>query len=103
MTAPAGAVEGTSEGAMRVFKGIPYARRRSAPDAGGRPWPMPPWTGVRQATEFGPACMQPIWAWQEHLRANIAPISEDCLTLNVWAPADAKQARRCSSGSTAAR
>ena len=47
------------EGDLRVFKGIPYA----LPPVGSARWrppsPMPRWTGVRKATEFGPACFQP--------------------------------------------
>jgi len=36
------------------------------------------WTGVRQATEFGPAPWMP----------GAKHCSEDCLSLNVWRPAD---------------
>jgi len=90
--APAGAVEGQMEGDLRVFKGIPYA----LPPVGSRRWqppsPMPRWAGVRKATEFGPACFQPenpgksIYSWIP------VPMSEDCLTLNIWAPAGARKA-----------
>ncbi|MFT4114938.1 carboxylesterase/lipase family protein [Silvibacterium sp.] len=61
-----------------VFKDIPYA----APPVGDLRWrpPQPPaaWTGVRDATQYGPACVQ----------AGVArsQVSEDCLTLNVWTP-----------------
>ena len=90
--APAGAVEGQMEGDLRVFKGIPYA----LPPVGSRRWqppsPMPRWAGVKQTTEFGPACFQPqnpgksIYSWIP------VPMSEDCLTLNIWAPANARKA-----------
>ncbi len=90
--APAGAVEGQMEGSLRVFKGIPYA----LPPVGSRRWqppsPMPRWAGVKQTTEFGPACFQPenpgksIYSWIP------VPMSEDCLTLNIWSPADARKA-----------
>jgi para-nitrobenzyl esterase len=91
--APAGALEGTADGAIRVFKGIPYA----LPPVQGRRWrapaPMPRWQGVRDAAEFGPACIQP----QSRLSSIYSsdhplPASEDCLTLNIWAPADARGA-----------
>jgi para-nitrobenzyl esterase len=63
-----------------AFKGIPYA----APPVGPLRWRAPQapaaWNGVREATSFGPACMQPGAAYTK---------SEDCLTLNVWAPRDA--------------
>ncbi len=87
---PAGELRGATEGNLRVFKGIPYA----LPPVGQRRWeppaPMPRWQGVRQATTFGPACFQPKGAalasvyWEPPM-----PMSEDCLTLNIWAPAEA--------------
>ena len=90
--APAGAVEGQMEGDLRVFKGIPYA----LPPVGSRRWrppsPMPRWAGIRKATEFGPICFQPenpaksIYSWIP------VPMSEDCLTLNIWAPTGARKA-----------
>jgi len=93
VTAPAGAVRGKSEGALRVFKGIPYA----VPPVGlGRwkpPVPMLPWQGVKSATDFGPACIQPVWRGVKHVYAqDIGALSEDCLTLNIWAPADVQNA-----------
>jgi para-nitrobenzyl esterase len=47
--------------------------------------PMPPqtWKGLREAREFGPPCAQPDRGWNHDL-AKIS--SEDCLTLNIWAP-----------------
>ena len=38
---------------------------------------------MRPAASFGPACMQPPAAGHP-----VIPTSEDCLTLNVWAPAE---------------
>ena len=59
VNAPAGSIEGRMEGELRVFRGIPYA----LPPVGSARWrppsPMPRWTGVRKATEFGSACFQP--------------------------------------------
>lgn len=71
-----------SGGKVAVFKGIPYA----APPTDDLRWkpPQPPdrWQGIRQASEFGPICMQPSSA------GGVLPNqSEDCLTLNVWTPA----------------
>lgn len=93
VTAPAGKIEGVSEGALNVFKGVPYA---VAP-AGQRRWqppaPLLPWTQTQQATKFGPACIQPIWKGSKNIYSqDIEPMSEDCLSLNIWAPADAKDA-----------
>ena len=88
---PAGSLEGTTDGTLRVFKGVPFA---VPPVGGGRwrpPMPMAPWAGVRPAKEFGPACIQPVWKIKNIYAQEIGAISEDCLTLNVWAPADAKK------------
>jgi para-nitrobenzyl esterase len=72
-----GLVHGVSEPGVRVFRGIPYA----APPAGSLRWrpPQPPehWEGVRAAETFGASCPQP---------GAPEPMTEDCLTLNVWTP-----------------
>ncbi|MEO5493544.1 MAG: carboxylesterase family protein [Sphingomonas sp.] len=90
----AGAVAGTTDGAIRVFKGIPYAK----PPVGSLRWraplPLPRWEGTREAADFGPACIQlqspkPVSVYSP---ASPIPMSEDCLTLNVWAPANATNA-----------
>ncbi len=91
VNSPAGSVEGTNEGTLRAFKGIPYA----VPPLGSGRWrpsmPLAPWSGIKEAKQFGPACMQPVWRIKNIYAQNIEPISEDCLTLNIWAPADAKK------------
>lgn len=89
---PAGKMEGRSEGAVNAFKGIPYA----LPPVGQLRWKapvaMPRWQGVKSATAFGNACMQPISKLANIYTDDPGPVSEDCLTLNVWAPANAKNA-----------
>lgn len=76
---------------VRVFRGIPYA----APPVGEfrfrEPQPVGRWAGVRQAREFGPRCMQPVPAGKSDARAK--KMSEDCLYLNVWAPAQTEQTK----------
>jgi para-nitrobenzyl esterase len=91
--APAGELRGTHEAGLRVFRGIPYARPPIGPLRWRAPERLPRWNGVRDATAFGPACFQP----QPQLSSIYAPaaplpMSEDCLTLNIWAPAKAKNA-----------
>jgi len=91
--APAGALSGQIEGNLRVFRGIPYA----LPPVGARRWrapaPMPHWQGVRAADAFGPACVQPQSGALSNIYSNRPmPMSEDCLTLNIWAPAGARHA-----------
>lgn len=93
VAAPSGSVQGSLDGAIRSFKGIPYA----VPPTGGMRWrppaPMQPWKGVRKAADFGAACIQPqSKAVSVYSPAAPLPSSEDCLTLNIWAPANAKKA-----------
>ena len=84
--APAGAVEGKTVGKIREFKGIPFARPPVGPLRWKAPQPLPAWQGVRKAQSFGAACIQPR-PTAVHIYANPpAKISEDCLTLNIWAP-----------------
>ncbi len=92
VSAPAGAVRGYNDGQVHVFKGIPYA----TPPVGEARWrppvPAPAWDGVREATRFGPTCMQlgyrPLGIYAHDLGA----MSEDCLTLNIWTPEEARNA-----------
>src|SRR6185437_8592136 len=77
-----GAVGGTAEKGISIFKGIPFA----APPVGELRWkapaPVKHWSGLRKADAFANACMQ-----APHTQGNTAPVSEDCLYLNVWTPA----------------
>ena len=89
----AGKMKGSTANGINAFKGIPYA----LPPVGGRRWqppvPAPKWSGTRQATQFGSACIQPT-SKTPNIYSPTVPLktSEDCLTLNVWAPANAKNA-----------
>ena len=90
--APAGKLQGEAVGQIRVFKGIPFAL---APDGARRwkpPLPAPKWKGTRDATKFGPACVQPKARSQSIYTWDLAAMSEDCLSLNIWSPADARKA-----------
>jgi len=90
--APAGAVEGKTVGKVREFKGIPFAQPPVGPLRWKAPLPLPTWQGVRKAQSFGAACIQPR-PTAVHIYANPpAKISEDCLTLNIWAPENMKDA-----------
>ena len=89
---PAGELEGVVEGGVRVFRGIPYA----LPPVGAARWqppaPMPRWDGVRKAVEFTPHCINPKITTATIYSRDPMPMGEDCLTLNVWTPAGAKDA-----------
>ncbi|MGH8145448.1 MAG: carboxylesterase/lipase family protein [Rhodanobacteraceae bacterium] len=92
VTVSTGRLEGLTQNSLNVFKGIPYA----APPVGARRWkppaPAKPWHGIKAATAFGPACYQPGPQYSSIYETPPVPMSEDCLTLNVWAPKDAHNA-----------
>lgn len=90
--APAGSVRGEAAGDLHIFRGVPYAR----PPVGQLRW-RPPlqlsrWSGTRDATQFGPNCMQPQSRPGSIYAEERPSMSEDCLTLNIWAPANAQNA-----------
>jgi para-nitrobenzyl esterase len=82
-----GLVKGTTvaDGTIRMFSGIPYA----APPVGDLRWrppqPAVTWQGVKDATAPGPACTQ----GRVFDDISFPKLDEDCLTLNVYAPAKA--------------
>jgi para-nitrobenzyl esterase len=83
-----GLLKGVTEGEVSIFKGIPFA----SPPVGDFRWrppqPVKDWTGVRDATNFGPNCAQGGWGTAPGKIAEGS--SEDCLYLNVWKPANAE-------------
>jgi para-nitrobenzyl esterase len=84
-----GKLQGIPDNNAAIFRGIPYA----APPVGNLRWrppqPAVKWAGVRDATQFAPACPQspnsPVM-----MVGPVGASSEDCLTLNVWKPAAAQ-------------
>ncbi len=71
-----------ANGAVRAFKGVPYAAAPVGELRWRAPQPAKAWAGERDALRFGPICPQP-GAHPPH------GMSEDCLTLNIWTPAGA--------------
>jgi para-nitrobenzyl esterase len=90
----AGLLQGVAapEAGVVAYKGVPYAR----PPVGDLRWrppvPAPAWTGVREADAFGHACLQAPQSPTGLYSGGMASVSEDCLTLSVWAPANAGKA-----------
>jgi para-nitrobenzyl esterase len=89
--APAGDVRGVREGDANVFRTIPYAMPPVGEGRWRPPAPMPRWSGVREAQKTGPACMQPPMAAGPY-NHGLQFMDEDCLTLDVTAPAKARNA-----------
>lgn len=69
-----------------MWRGIPYAAAPVGELRFRAPAPVPPWAGIRDASQFGPIAPQDRNG-QFRVRTN-APMSEDCLTLNVIAPGE---------------
>lgn len=90
--APAGRLVGVKDQGRLVFKGVPYA----LPPSGERRWKppvaMPKWEGERKADQYGPACYQPESRTGSIYAAALSAVSEDCLSLNIWAPEGAQKA-----------
>lgn len=80
-----GLVQGVHEGPIRVFKGIPYAAAPVGELRWRAPEPAQAWEGIMSADAFSPACPQK-GSYPENSPPE--PMSEDCLTLNIWTPAE---------------
>jgi para-nitrobenzyl esterase len=89
-----GAIVGakSSDGAVRIYRGIPFA----APPTGDLRWRAPkalkPWNGELHADQFKPICMDLDQPKNNSLFTTLfftpqRPKSEDCLYLNVWTSA----------------
>ena len=89
---PAGTVRGVAQGGVNVFKGLPYAKAPVGERRWRSPEPLPPWAGERSTADFGPPCYQPKSRPGSIYAEELPPMSEDCLSLNVWAPAHARSA-----------
>ena len=91
-----GKVQGKAinNGKVKAFLGLPYA----TPPVGDLRWKAPEpaakWKGIRDASHYGARCMQaPVFA--DMVFQDNGP-SEDCLYLNVFAPASANSAQQAS-------
>ena len=87
----AGQVQGVAAKDTAAFKNIPYA----APPMGDLRWrppqPAKAWTGVRPGDRYGAICTQIYNKTDNGVGA--LPMSEDCLSLNVWTPSLAPGAK----------
>jgi len=86
-----GVLEGVHDAdrALDIFLGVPFAQ----PPVGALRWkapqPLDDWEGILEAKAFGPGPVQaPVFG---DMRFRRPSMSEDCLYLNVWAPADASK------------
>lgn len=83
-----GTIEGnydTHSGIQRYF-GIPFAQPPIGDLRWKAPQPVKNWEGIKETKEFGPRPMQTMVFGDMKSRSN--GVSEDCLYLNVWTPAN---------------
>ena len=84
----------TAQGA-HSFKGIPYADSTAGANRFLPPQPVPPWSGVRDASEYGKSAPQaPVAQDLLYWYGQIRDVGEDCLTLNVFTPTVDASARK---------
>lgn len=88
-----GPVRGRREGAVRRWRSIPYAAAPTGNLRWRAPHPAEPWNNVYDATRFRFASCQPSWG-AGLAPGKFQPRGEDCLTLNVVAPADRSEQPR---------
>jgi para-nitrobenzyl esterase len=108
---PSGKIRGFQRKGVYCFKGVPYGASTSGANRFMAPALPEPWTGIRNALQFGRACFQARGS-STHFNfdgRNLAPsaedsfllhrcgilaVGEDCLRLNVWTPEINGQGRR---------
>ncbi len=88
VTAPTGPLVGSTDNGLAVWEGIPYAQPPVGTLRWRSPQPLPAWTQERPALQPGTACPQYLMVPGQ--TQGIVRGAEDCLFLNVYAPANAK-------------
>ena len=84
-----GAVAGIAlPSGVKAFRGVPFAAPPVRENRWRPPQPVKNWTGVRMADRFADQCMQ-ARVFGDMMFRN-SGVSEDCLYLNVWMPANAR-------------
>ncbi|MDP1913498.1 carboxylesterase/lipase family protein [Brevundimonas sp.] len=83
-TVEQGRLVGRQADGVASFKAIPYAAPPVGPLRWRPPQPARPWLGDRDAGQVGAICIQPPSNGDPGVGP--LPMSEDCLTLNVWTP-----------------
>lgn len=90
-----GILQGEKKGECLIFRGVPYAEPPIRENRFRAPVPKKPWEGVREALKFEKQCPQVDMSkdtfWGKEFYGDpkypLPECSEDCLYLNVWAPA----------------
>ena len=91
-----GLLAGEKKGSYMIFRGIPYAKPPVNELRFKAPQPLDKWEGTKECLRFGPMCPQPdmsqdpFWGKEFYTDPDypLPKQSEDCLYLNIWAPAE---------------
>jgi para-nitrobenzyl esterase len=75
---------------VKAYLGIPFAAPPVREFRWRAPQPVQPWTGVLTANRFQPECPQSLRDSDINHYFGEEALSEDCLYLNIWAPAIAR-------------
>jgi para-nitrobenzyl esterase len=87
VTVAGGMLEGRSADGVTAFLGVPYAAPPFGQHRMRPPQPVPPWTGTRSATAYGPTAPKGDYPPQyQALLPEVVIAGDDCLNLNVWTP-----------------
>src|SRR6185436_19883617 len=88
VTTSAGKIRGYVDNSVQVFKGVPYGASTAGAGRFMPPQKPQPWTGVRDALEWGGRPPQIVGGEPEEMLASDPreAQSEDCLVLNIWTP-----------------
>lgn len=89
-----GRLAGVEADGVRVFRGVPFAKPPVGALRFRAPAPAEPWAGERDASRFGDSAPQPPLMLAALPGMDVGPQSEDCLYLNVYAPAGARAGDR---------
>ncbi|MDR3174609.1 MAG: carboxylesterase family protein [Treponema sp.] len=80
----------SQDGAVKIYKGIPYAAGTGGQNRFRAPQDVKPWEGVKECMTWGNSAVQtpqdPFMMWTEEFIISNKVYSEDCLNLNIWAP-----------------
>lgn len=79
---------------VKAYFGIPYVAAPLRDLRWRDPQPVTPWQGVYHADRMGPECIQVLRRKNLNHYFGEEATSEDCLFLNVWAPAEARPGAR---------
>ena len=82
-----GFVRGIEQRGVHAFLGLPYAAAPVGDLRFSAPQPPASWSGERDASRYGPVCLQqPMAGLFGQIGTPTNPPGDDCLNLNVWTP-----------------